>query len=537
MKLDLSTLALFSVVKSSIAALCGCDSCTQEVWDSFATDTDGSFTCGSRVNFLQTARGYDEPGACAKVSDEFREGPCGPVCDPRKCDLPTLAPTQPPTPTAAYCGCDSCTQSVWDSYATDKDGSFTCGARVNWLQVILGYDEAGACAKVSDEFLDGPCGPVCDPRKCASEYPPTTAPSRKPITPSKSPSKTPSHEPSKKPTSIPSAAPSRRLTAAPTTAPRKDSTPSPTTSANRMCRCASCTEAVLKSIANGYSCVSRINWVIKNNALSEADACKLVADEYPSICGLCHSGHCGSFPPSPTPVAGSTVKVMSYNTEYTGYRDGRLDNFAAHISNIAADIVGLQECQDASGIAAASGYAFLTASGRGNTVLYKSNRLEVLDSGSFNIPRDNYAQRNISWGKFRIISSGSQFFFFNTHLPHNHNEAANPNTHSIIANMLLDKREELGAGQSPTIVTGDCNPFASAGASEGSFEDNLKAGGIIKVYQATGSTGGYAGLDKIFVSQDHWTWSNTADVGTGTSDHPAIASDLTLQNTTPEMFP
>ena len=83
------------------------------------------------------------------------------------------------------------------------------------------------------------------------------------------------------------------------------------------------------------------------------------------------------------------------------------------------------------------------------------------------------------------MSSGSQFFFFNTHLPHNHNEAANPNTHSIIANMLLDKREELGAGQSPTIVTGDCNPFASAGASEGSFEDNLKAGGIIKVYVST----------------------------------------------------
>ena len=63
-------------------------------------------------------------------------------------------------------------------------------------------------------------------------------------------------------------------------------------------------------------------------------------------------------------------------------------SLSAHISNIAADIVGLQECQDASGIAAASGYAFLTASGRGNTILYKSNRLEVLDSGSFNIPRD-----------------------------------------------------------------------------------------------------------------------------------------------------
>lgn len=94
--------------------------------------------------------------------------------------------------------------------------------------------------------------------------------------------------------------------------------------------------------------------------------------------------------------------------------------------------------------------------------------------------------------------------------------------------MLLDKREELGAENDPTIVTGDCNPFASSGASRGSFESNLAAGGILKVYEATGSTGGYAGLDKIFASQEHWTWSNAADVGTGTSDHPAIAADLTL---------
>lgn len=63
-----------------------------------------------------------------------------------------------------------------------------------------------------------------------------------------------------------------------------------------------------------------------NYGSSEADACELVADEYPSICGLCH---CGSFPPTPTPVPGGTVKVMSYNTEYTGYRDGRFSNFAS----------------------------------------------------------------------------------------------------------------------------------------------------------------------------------------------------------------
>ena len=132
--------------------------------------------------------------------------------------------------------------------------------------------------------------------------------------------------------------------------------------------------------------------------------------------------------------------------------------------------------------------------------------------------------------RFRIIQgsgSGNEFWFFNTHLPHPHGQSTDRNTHSIIAKMLLDKRAQLGAGNSPSIVTGDCNPFASAGARKGSFESNLAAGGIVKVYEATGSTGGLVGFDKIFASRD-WTWSNAADVGTGSSDHPAIVVDLTL---------
>ena len=106
--------------------------------------------------------------------------------------------------------------------------------------------------------------------------------------------------------------------------------------------------------------------------------------------------------------------------------------------------------------------------------------------------------------RFWIIQgsgSGNAFWFFNTHLPHNTGQAADPNTHSVIAKMLLDKRAQLGAGNSPTIVTGDCNPFASNGVSKGSFESNLAAGGIAKVYQATGRTGGHAGLGKIFASR------------------------------------
>lgn len=94
--------------------------------------------------------------------------------------------------------------------------------------------------------------------------------------------------------------------------------------------------------------------------------------------------------------------------------------------------------------------------------------------------------------------------------------------------MLLQKRRELDGEQMPTIVTGDMNPFASAGASQGSFESNLEAAGFTKAYQARGNPG-YSGLDKIFSSSAHWTPSSGADHGTGRSDHPAIAVDLTLR--------
>ena len=91
----------------------------------------------------------------------------------------------------------------------------------------------------------------------------------------------------------------------------------------------------------------------------------------------------------------------------------------------------------------------------------------------------------------------------------------------------VDKRNELGAGGTPTIVVGDCNPFASGGASEGSFESNLADRGIPLVYVGTGAFGGYGYLDKIFATTE-WTKIDASDRGTGGSDHPAISASLRL---------
>merc|ERR1711972_1307951 len=98
------------------------------------------------------------------------------------------------------------------------------------------------------------------------------------------------------------------------------------------------------------------------------------------------------------------------------------------------------------------------------------------------IPRDLYADRAITWGRFRLGTH--EFYFFNTHLPHNHGEAASKSTHAKIASMLLAKRRELGAEDMPTIVVGDMNSFASDWnkVQGGGFESNLQANGSQRLH-------------------------------------------------------
>ena len=71
-----------------------------------------------------------------------------------------------------------------------------------------------------------------------------------------------------------------------------------------------------------------------------------------------------------------------------------MPGFGAKISEVAPDVVGLQECQDANALAgAAPGYTVLGGTGPQNYILYDASRLEALESGWMDVPRDCYAQR------------------------------------------------------------------------------------------------------------------------------------------------
>ena len=80
-----------------------------------------------------------------------------------------VSPTAPPTNPPIHCGCSACTQSVWNAPATDGGGTYTCGARIDWLKSPNGgsMSEFDACRRVAGvEFPNGPCGPMCDPSRC-----------------------------------------------------------------------------------------------------------------------------------------------------------------------------------------------------------------------------------------------------------------------------------------------------------------------------------------------------------------------------------
>ena len=60
------------------------------------------------------------------------------------------------SPALAQCGWP---QEMLKTPATDQGGSYSCGARVNWLRTVMNLDESSACSKVDAEFPQGPCGP------------------------------------------------------------------------------------------------------------------------------------------------------------------------------------------------------------------------------------------------------------------------------------------------------------------------------------------------------------------------------------------
>ena len=113
-------------------------------------------------------------------------------------------PAPPPAPT--YCGCEHCTQEVWDATATAADdlaNPYKCGDRITYLQNVQGYSLENACSTIANtDYVTGdgqPCA-HCDPTLCARvEVGGSTT---------SSPTSDPTDSPTLKPTSEPTGRPS-----------------------------------------------------------------------------------------------------------------------------------------------------------------------------------------------------------------------------------------------------------------------------------------------------------------------------------------
>jgi endonuclease/exonuclease/phosphatase family metal-dependent hydrolase len=170
------------------------------------------------------------------------------------------------------------------------------------------------------------------------------------------------------------------------------------------------------------------------------------------------------------------MRVMSYNVRYKNTIDSingwdfRKDNVAALIKYHKADIVGLQESNDEQtadmeerlkdygwyGVPRMSG-----KTGEMTPVFYRKHRFTLLDSGTFwysetpDVPEskswDAMYPRIASWVKLRDLTSGREFFFFNTHFDHR-GEISRQRSGEIIRQKIVDI-----AGFQPVILTGDFN--------------------------------------------------------------------------------
>jgi len=176
----------------------------------------------------------------------------------------------------SWCGSSKseCEQCGGDAFTYLEEGERTdCLAR--W----------SACTNDKNGCCDGPSGSTCTEKSQGWSQCLPSSNNETPVTAAPTISSTPP----------PSNAPVTTITTTTPTIPptRQSSSPS-------RCGCdSSCTQQVLDSLADGYSCGSRIDWVVSKVGLTESDACKMVGDEYPTICGACDCYSDSSPIPSP----------------------------------------------------------------------------------------------------------------------------------------------------------------------------------------------------------------------------------------------
>eukprot|EP01135_Chromosphaera_perkinsii_P001130 Nk52_evm80s158 gene=Nk52_evmTU80s158 len=219
-----------------------------------------------------------------------------------------------------------------------------------------------------------------------------------------------------------------------------------------------------------------------------------------------------------------TVRVMTFNFYvYRGQLSTQVEliNNSNHWLPAKADIIGVQEALTVrmDEIKSQSGLQYVGkardwAQGEHSSIFYNANRFQVLHWETISIAHPSAAYPRIfTFAKMKEISSGVEFYFYNTHLD---NASADARRHgaTIIADHIRNHPRREGL---PYVLTGDMNAGWGAGEFEYLKRDNL----VSQMY--------VDGIDWIVGSGNSmYSQNNRRFHDIKASDHPVLSTELVI---------
>ena len=212
----------------------------------------------------------------------------------------------------------------------------------------------------------------------------------------------------------------------------------------------------------------------------------------------CRSGALGAAPTASAEraAAATPLRVMTFNIRYDNPGDGvnawpnRRDWVASLVRFHGADVVGVQEALAHMlteldtrlpgfarvGVGRADGHA----KGEFSAILYRTDRLELLDSGTFWLSPtpevvgskgwDAAIERVATWARFRDRRTGCRHLHLNTHFDHI-GETARQESARLVRRRLRALSNGL-----PVVVTGDLNADPQSAAYRVLTRDSVADG-------------------------------------------------------------
>jgi endonuclease/exonuclease/phosphatase family metal-dependent hydrolase len=268
---------------------------------------------------------------------------------------------------------------------------------------------------------------------------------------------------------------------------------------------------------------------------------------------------------SGTTLALQTLRVMTFNVRYPNPDDGanrweqRRDLMVRTIREQDPDILGTQELYQLQGDYLVSKLPHYTWFGRGRYgddrdehmgVFYRTDRLQLVESGDFwlsdtpdkpgSISWGHPLPRMVTWALFEMKAGGRRFYYYNTHFPYRDQDEL---ARTKAAQEILARLRALPSS-APIVLTGDFNttPDSQAHAlltqtlQDARISAGTRSGPEATFHDFTGKPD--RRIDWILYRGFHATAVQTitsSQDGRYPSDHFPVSAELTWDTAAPRL--